>query len=106
MLGDSFKEGTFIAVTHDEWTDEPIIGRVLTTGERKCDIEIRWYDGTYRRKWRASRERKNGQYIPWVSHVKGSQVLLNFTMEVIEEFRLEQHIVDELKAAYKRVKKT
>ena len=76
---------------------EPVIGRITEVNEEK--IEVRWYDGTYKRKWKPSRQRINGEYIPWIDYVQKSQILLNFTA-ALEEFYLESHIVDKLKQLY------
>ena len=64
---------------------EPVIGRITEVNEEK--IEVRWYDGTYKRKWKPSRQRINGEYIPWKDHVQKIQILLNFTA-ALEEFLL------------------
>ena len=86
---------------HDNWTDEPIIGRVLETKQKTDDvIQVRWYDGKYTRRWKPSRERKSGEYVPWIDNVSGKQVLLNFKITTIEEFKLDDKIIQILKTKY------
>ena len=63
-------------------------------------IQVRWYDGTYCRKWKPSRQRLNGDYVPWIDTIDGGQVLLNFIVPIIEEFRLPQDIVTLMKSLY------
>ena len=67
---------TFVVVRHPEWKDEPVIGRVLSVSGD--DIEVRWYDGKYSRKWKPSRERKDGEYIPWIDVISKKYIILNF----------------------------
>ena len=102
VSSNTFKEGSFVAIRHDEWTDEPVIYRVLVAGAKDdSNIEVRWYDGTYCRKWKPSRQRPNGDYVPWIDRIHGGQVVLNFTVPTIEEFRLPQDIVTLMKLLYR-----
>jgi hypothetical protein len=93
----------YVVVEHPEWDDEPIIGRVLSYNQ--TNIEVRWYDGKYKRRWKPSRERKEGQYVPWIDNIHPDYVLLKFTITAASdnspEFKLEQHLIDQIKLLYK-----
>ena len=91
------KEGIYSCYS-EEWSDEPIIGRII--GQSAADsIQVRWYHGTYKRKWKASLQRHNGEYVPWVDNIGKTKVLLNLTAPV-EEFCLEKHVIEKLKELY------
>ena len=58
-----------------------------TSSKDDKNISVRWYDGRYTR-WKPSRERKDGAYVPWIDSISGSQVIVNFTVPTIETFKL------------------
>ena len=99
-----FEEGIYVAVLHNDWSDEPVIGRII--GQSIKELEVRWYDGTYHRKWKPSRKRHNGEYIPWIDTVLKSSILLQFkVLASAEEFKLQRNIVDILKVKYAEARK-
>ena len=101
VSSNNFKEDSFVPIRHNEWTDEPVIGPVLVAGGKgNSHIQVRWYDGTCCRKWKASKQRLYGDYVPWIDTIYGGQVLLYFTVPTIEQFRLLQDIVTLMKSLY------
>lgn len=90
-------DDTFVAFSHSDWSDKPLIGRVMKSNGNS--VTIHWCIGRYSGKWKECFIKINGVSEPHLEDIPTRTVVHRFRWNVKE--CLPKETVTSLREAYK-----
>ncbi len=93
--------GNFVGVDHPAWSNEPLIGEVVSMDD---GITIEWWNGTYARRWVPEMVKQDGKTVPNRETIGEDQIVLNFKWPKADKMMLPKEIRERLKAAYAKLR--